>query len=204
VNIEVTFREKDAKRVWDQYIRRIQRILKPLDPDMREEISLEIQGHLLESLHDGEGATEIERLLDATERLGEPEEYLRQLMADRLLAKGTRTLHPVVVARGLFFSLFGGMWRVLLTIVTGLGFLASFALAVLALLKPVFPRHIGLLLLDGGGIVLGAASDPSHVKSDALGYWFVPLGLAAAFFLYVVFVQLLRVLRRMSARSPQQ
>jgi hypothetical protein len=72
VSIEITIEERDAKRIWDQYIRRIERIIKPLDPDMREETSLEIHGHRIESLHEGKGQTEIERLLDAMEPAGDP------------------------------------------------------------------------------------------------------------------------------------
>lgn len=196
MKIEAAFKDQITKRIWDQYLRQVERVLKPLDPSMREETLLELQAHLLDGFRDGTGETEAERLLNAIDRLGEPEEILKPMMADKLLTKGIRTLHPGSIAKGLFYSFFGRLRRIALALAIGIGFVGSLCLAAMGILKFIFPRHIGFLLLEGGGFIFGMTLDASHIKTDVLGYWFVPIALVLAFLFYLLFSQLLRLLKK--------
>ncbi len=190
------FKNTITKKIWDQYDQRLQHILRRTDKEEKKELLLEIKSHLLESFRQDPAESEEEKLLNAIDRLGEPEIFLRPLIAERYMAKASRTLSPKDVARGLYFSLFIGFKKAVISFLLGLGYILAFILAAMAVFKPFFPNHVGVLLFNDGSIIAGLSINSSGVKTDYLGYWVIPLSAALAVLIYIGLTKYLHKVRR--------
>lgn len=190
------FNDKVAGKIWAQYFRRLEALVLALDETQRRELELEIKGHLLESYQSETAGGEAERLLNAIERLGEPESYIKPMLAERLLSSASRSLRPKYVLKGLYYHFVGGARKVLAGVVFAVGYLLVFVLALIGVLKIFFPRHVGLFLYEQGGALLGMDVKPEHVRTEVLGYWIIPICLGLAFALYVGLTKFLKVLRK--------
>lgn len=184
-----------AKKIWHQYFRRVKRCAKPLKSNQQEELILEIQDHLFESLKQETGNNEAEKLLNAIDKLGDPEEYLRPIIADRLLSSASSTLNPKTIFKGLYYHLFGDIKNFLLSLAFSLGYFTAFIFAVLSIFKIFFPDNIGFFINENGGILIGIIGGES-LKTDILGYWDVPLGLLVSLIIYLVLTRNLKVVRK--------
>ena len=200
MKVEKILSDTVAKKIWHQYFRRVKRCAKPLKSHQQEELILEIQDHLLESFKQETGNNEAEKLLNAIDKLGDPEEYLKPMIADRLLSSASSTLNPKTIFRGLYYDLFGDIKSFLLSLAFSLGYLAAFVFAVLSILKIFFPDNIGFFINETGGILIGIIGGES-LKTDILGYWDVPLGLLVSLIIYLVLTRNLKVVKRVSSTT---
>jgi uncharacterized membrane protein len=198
------FKNTITKKIWNQYDQRLQHILRRTDKEEKKELLLEIKSHLLESFNQDPAESEEEKLLNAIDRLGEPEIFLRPLIADRYMTRASRTLSPKDVARGLYFSLFTGFKKAVISSLLGLGYILVFILALMALLKPFFPNHVGVLLFNDGTITAGLGINSSGVKTDYLGYWVIPISAALAFLIYIGLTKYLHKVRRSRTRYRKE
>jgi len=198
------FKNTITKKIWNQYDQRLQHILRRTDKEEKKELLLEIKSHLLESFNQDPAESEEEKLLNAIDRLGEPEIFLRPLIADRYMTRASRTLSPKDVARGLYFSLFTGFKKAVISSLLGLGYILVFVLALMALLKPFFPNHVGVLLFNDGTITAGLGINSSGVKTDYLGYWVIPISAALAFLIYIGLTKYLHKVRRSRTRYRKE
>ena len=198
MNGEKILSDTVAIKIWHQYFRRVKRCAKPLKSNQQEELILEIQDHLLESFKQETGDKEAEKLLNAIDKLGDPEEYLRPMIADRLLSSASSTLNPKTVFKGLYYDLFGNIKSFLLSLAFSLGYLTAFVFAVLSILKIFFPDNIGFFVGQNGSILIGIIGGES-LKTDILGFWDIPLGLLVSLIIYLVLTRNLKVIKRGTA-----
>ena len=190
------FTNSITRKIWNQYDRRLQHILRRTDKEERKELLLEIKGHLLESFHQDPAESEEEKLLNAIDRLGDPEIFLRPLIADRYMTRASRTLSPKDVVKGLYYSLFTGLKKAFISFLLGLGYILVFVLVAISFLKPFFPNHVGLILFNDGSMTAGMSTNSSGVKIDYLGYWVIPIAACLSILLYIGLTKYLRVVRR--------
>lgn len=188
-------RDAAARALWDAYMEEASQVVADLPPIEREDLLMELASHLADSAMSGAvGHNETDRMRAAIARLGKPRDYLRPMVADSLLERGAATYHPVLLAKGLYQSLFGG----LRAFAVGVGFAAGYFLlvvfAVMALFKAAFPRNIGYFIYPDGSRAFGVLANTSGAR-DALGYWVVPVAILAAAALYVGLTRALRVVR---------
>jgi len=195
MSTEPVFSDPIAERIWNQYFRRMDRQLRPLDGEQAGELKLEIQGHLLESFRNAPAGSEAERLLNAIDRLGEPESFIGPMRADRLLTKAARSFRPRDVVKGLVYHLASGTRKAVLGVVYVLGYLLAVCFGLIAVLKTLAPRHVGLFLFGDGDVVFGFANDLTRTYREVLGFWIIPLCAVAAFGLYLGLTRLLKLLR---------
>jgi len=200
MSVEKILSDTVAKKIWHQYFRRVKRCAKPLKSHQQEELMLEIQDHLHESFKQEIGNNEAEKLLNAIDKLGDPEEYLRPMIADRLLSSASSTLNPKTVFKGLYYDLFGDIKSFLLSLAFSLGYLAAFVFAVLSILKIFFPDNIGFFFSENGDMLIGIIGGES-IKTDILGYWNVILGLLVSLIIYLVLTRNLKVVKRASSQT---
>lgn len=196
MNTQNVFSETVAEKIWKDYFRRVNRCSKALGAEEQQELVLEIQDHLLESFKQETGATEAERLLDAIEKIGDPESFIKPLVADKLLTKASKTFNPKTIVKGLFQYLSISIRNFLFALLFTVGYLASIAMGLMALLKPFFPQHIGLIIYENGDFVFGIDVDITGAVGEVLGYWIIPIGAALCVFIYLGLTRLLKVLRK--------
>ncbi len=190
------FADKVAAKIWAQYFRRLERLIRALDETQRRELEIEIKGHLMESFQSQTSGSEAERLLNAIERLGEPESYIKPMLAERLLSSASKSLRPIYVLKGLYYHFVGGVRKVFAGGLFVLGYILIFILAASGVLKIFFPRHVGLFLYEKGGFLFGMTLNPERVRTEVLGYWIIPICLGLAFVLYIGLTKLLKVLKK--------
>ena len=139
---------------------------------------MELKAHLLESyirLNEGDEST---RITAAINKLGQPEEFIPLWVEERLL-EGARTGSSARNLLHLFrINALKSIRQFMLSMLMGFGYLLSFFLFIIAVMKLVFPEHVGLYISDAGVPIIG------YVDSDGftglLGYWLTPIGLIAA------------------------
>jgi uncharacterized membrane protein len=190
------FKNPVTQKIWDQYNQRLLYLLRRINSEEKEEMLLEIKGHLLESFQQDPAESEEERLLNALDRMGEPEKFLRPLIADKYMNRASKTLSPKDVIKGLYFSLFTGIKKAVLSIFIGLGYILVCILALIAVLKPFFPNHVGVILFNNGSMTAGISLNSSGVKIDYLGYWVIPIAVGLAVLIYIGLTKYLHKTRR--------
>lgn len=186
-----------ARRIWDDYIDRVDSVLSPLRASAREELVREIKAHLLESIREDSGHEEAERVLNATEKLGRPEEYLEPIVTNRMIEEGSTTYNPIWILKGLGRTLLRGAKATVLGLGFGIGYLIALTITSLAVLKPIFPDHVGLFYAPGEGLrrlAFGFLNDPS-ARTEVLGYWVIPISLGIGVLLYVALTKMLGALQ---------
>jgi uncharacterized membrane protein len=158
-----------------------------LPPPTVQDALREIESHVRERLDEASDmpneAAAVERVLA---ELGAPVKVARAYSLELTLDEATATTRLVPVLRALFR----------LSLNTAVGFLAGLALffgytlggalLIIGLLKPIFPRNVGLFLVDGRFAGFGAQF-PAPAGAEVLGgYWLIPLGLGLGLALFLV------------------
>lgn len=182
-------------KIWNQYLQRVERLAKGLTTDQRHELMMEIQDHLFESFQQQEGKIEAEKLLNAIDDMGDPEVFVKPLIADHFLDSAKSSFNPKTIFKGLYYYVFGGAKYFLVSILYIIGYLCAFLVTMMALLKPFFPHHIGLFLHENGWISFGLlfegfanfgiVMDKTPIRLELLGYWIIPIGIVFATLLYL-------------------
>lgn len=182
------FADSVATQIWQQYKERIERVLKPLPLLQKQDILLEIQSHIWESVEHDSAQSEAEKVLNATRKLGHPEEFLQPVVGKKLLENASHTLNPAVLAQSLYYMIGGSRIQSILVLVMSLLYTILFVLALMVCLKFVFPHNVGLFAGEAGGFAFGFFDYSNLDKKyyDVFGYWFVPLGLAVCVLLYTI------------------
>jgi uncharacterized membrane protein len=170
--------DASARATLAAYFSKIDRALAPLRREDADDIKNELEAHVMDALAGGGAAH------DALTQLGDPDEFLPPLVADRLRARAGQTLRPGDVMAALARSSAAGAGGALLTLGVGFGYAVALVLAVLGVLKLISPHGVGVYRLETGQIFIGA---DEHVRGvDLLGIWFSPLAIAASIALYVL------------------
>lgn len=188
--------DERARALWQAYMDDAARVLDVLPVAEREDLLLELTSHLAVSAATGPAEqTDADRMQAAIQRLGSPREYLRPLIVDSLLERGMASYQPLLLARGLYQNLFGGVKALVLSGAFALGYVVLLSLAVIALFKPAFPRHIGYFIYPDGARAFGIIANADGAR-DPLGYWIIPIAIAGVAVLFVTLTNALRIVRR--------
>lgn len=173
-----TEREQAQKKI-DNYLGTLRSRLRGLSSETSREIIEELRSHLADKA--GVDGELIPQKVDAAlAALGSPAELARQYTTDDLLLRAEASRSPVRIIESLFrwasFSSVG--FLVLMGSIFGYFF--GFAFIVSAVLKPLHPYTAGLWRLPDGefSLRMGFGMVPPASR-DVLGWWIVPVGLAA-------------------------
>lgn len=187
-----TFADPAAQRRWDSYFTEVDHFLARAGTHAAE-LRGDLEAHVEDSMAAATGGEELERLEAALARLGTPFDYLRPLLADELIERGTRTYSPITIAQGLAHAVKVGSRRTAVALAFGTGYLLLAVFTAMAVLKPLWSEHVGLFRHADGTISAGivATSADTH---ELLGWWSIPIALMLAALLYVALTKGLRAL----------
>jgi hypothetical protein len=158
------------------YLTALRLHLGPLTIAEREEIVREIGAHVRDSAE--ESGASIESVLA---RLGPAEELATQYRDGLLIRKASRSISPVLLLRASVRLATKGVFGVLVFFVGLFGYSMGGGLVLTALLKPILPGHTGVWL-DGSGHYMSSGvlcPPPGSSAHEVLGFWYIPLALAA-------------------------
>ncbi len=188
-----TFTDPVARLRWDAYFAEVGRLLARAGADTAE-LRGELEAHVADSMTAGLGGSELDRLDLALSRLGQPADYLRPLIADQLIERGTRSYSPSLIARGLSHSVLAGSRRAAIALGFGLGYLLLAIFAGMAILKPLWGEHVGLFRNADGTVSVGIVARSAR-SQELLGWWSIPITLLLTGLLYLALTKGLRLLR---------
>ncbi|PCH75943.1 MAG: hypothetical protein COB98_07655 [Flavobacteriaceae bacterium] len=184
---KIEFEDKNAQRVYGNYIKNLRNVLKPILETDKQEVLMEFNSHIYEHLQSNTSKTEIELLLNAIDKLGAPEEVLKPLIADKLLEKATKSFNPIHIFKALFLNITNGISYIIFFVLYL--FLGTFIFLIFAKL---FNSNVGMYYREGKFQVIGLIKDTSDYQ-EVLGYWFIPLMIFITVILYVLITLLLKL-----------
>ena len=194
---KINFKEKSSRRIYEDYVKRINLTTKSLSKEGQNEILMELNSHIYEGLQQNKNQNEIDRLLDVLEKLGAPEETLRLLIADKKMEQATRTFNPLHMFRALALNLGNGISYVIFFIL----YLMLFGFVFLIFSEIFDPQSTGLFFEGNNFQALGKIS-PDYLKGsgtrEILGSWFIPAMLFAIVIFYLIITFLLKIKRKIN------
>jgi hypothetical protein len=191
---EIQFKESSSKRVYDNYMNRIQKTVRSLPKIDQKEVLLEFNSHIYEGLARKNQESEIDRLLDVIDKLGDPEEVLQPLIADKKLEQATRTFNPVHLFKALILNITNGISYIIFFIL----YLSLFGFVFLIYAKITNPEEVGLFFENEQFLVLGKIN-PEYLANttykEVLGNWFIPVMICSILLFYLLITLLLKFKR---------
>jgi len=169
--------DANARAAFAAYFAKVDRALAALPRAEADEIKRELEQHALDAVSESDAQT-------ALAQLGDPDDFLADLVADKLRARAARTFSPADVAAALARSAGAGLAGLALSTLAGIGYVIA-ALAILMGVAKLFdPAAAGIYRLPNGRLFIGFGE--SLGGADIMGIWFSPLAIAAGVLLYVL------------------
>ena len=199
----ISFDDQSAQRVYNDYIQRCRRATSILSVKDREDVLLEINSHIYEYLSANGTKDEMETLLNVLERLGAPEETLKEIVASKKIGQATLTFNPKHLLQALALNLTNGVIYIVLFVL----FLLEIAFPILIVMKIMYPDRVGLYTKSNGGFLYGYVSQAAsggisvgfsdHAeRTEILGSWFIPVTLLVGLLIYTGIILLLKVVKK--------
>ncbi|MEG1025931.1 MAG: hypothetical protein RSD71_16820 [Flavobacterium sp.] len=188
---ELTFKDQHAERIYKDYIGRVRNSVKTLNSDNQNETLLEINSHIYEALQ-ASAANEKENLSDVLQKLGSPEQFLKELVAEKKLEEAASSFNPLKILKALILNFGNGFSYIVFFILYVL--LAGFIFMIYS--KITNPEQTGFFYTDATSWVLGISQNSDQHEKELLGNWFIPVMILLTIFFYVVITLLLRFKKR--------
>jgi len=194
-----------AQRKIKKYLQDVAAALRGLPAAQVRDIVEELRSHIVEKTSEDITLTGVDSALAA---LGSPQDLASMYLADDLQVRALVSRSPFLILRSLarWASLsFAGFFVLLGSVV---GYFMAASIVGCALLKPIHPHTAGLWRIPDASepysysLRLGFDSVPPG-STDVLGWWIVPIGLAAGCGLFFLTAQFgLWSTRRLRRASP--
>jgi len=194
MNFDAKIKDRVALKIWNNYFKKADQLLKPLDSENKIDILSELKGHLFEKITAEGNDITPEKMIDAIEAIGEPEEFLKPLIADKLLLDAANSLNPKRVWLSLVYNLKVSAKKATISGVFFIGYLLIIVFLAMVLSKLFIPDNVGLFISENRGIQFGIISDIEGF-TEILGYWIIPIAVIISVILYVVLTKLMKVIK---------
>lgn len=162
------------------YLFVLERSLRTFLPtDVVRDAVREIESHLRDRIAATDAApNEREALEKILVELGPPLRVAQAYSAERVIDEAVATGRLVPIARAL--------WQMATTTVIGSlvgtalfsGYAAGFAFLIVAVLKPIFPNNVGVIVVNGVPLAFGAQFPLPPGAVIYGGYWIIPISIA--------------------------
>ncbi|OHT45385.1 HAAS domain-containing protein [Flavobacterium tructae] len=191
---DIKFEQKASQRIYNNYMKRIKKTTASLPKIDQDDIYMEFNSHIFETIQHRNDTNELDALLDSIEKLGSPEEVLKPLIADKKLEQATKTFNPVHVFKALALNITNGISYIFFSIL----YLFLFGFVFLIFAKILNPTQVGLYMQKESFsvFVLGIMSPEDQIKNqayEALGHWFIPFLLLLTLLSYFIITLLLKL-----------
>ena len=185
----IKFNEVASQKIYNDYMKRVNKVTNSLSIENQNDIYMEINSHIYESLKNKKNKNEVELILDIIERLGIPEEILKPLVADKKLEEATKTFNPIHIFKALILNFTNGISYVIFFIL----YLLLFGFVFLIFAKIIYPAEVGMFTLNNKIVAMGYINmeDNQNVK-EILGNWFIPFTLICIIVFYFLITFLLK------------
>ena len=164
---------------------------KDLMKEDSKEILMEITNHIYEATNAKTEKSETDSLIDVLTELGDPYEFLKPIMADKMLDRAYKTFNPLIILKAILFAMGNAIGYFLFFI-----FFVIFTGSIFSiLLKIKFPSNTGFFIHDDGGTSFGFINDLDGTK-EILGPLYFPVVVIFAVLLYVLILTFFKIIKK--------
>lgn len=194
---KIQFRNADAQKIYENYLKQIQTVTKKLSKEDQNDILMELNSHIFESISkiDNE-ENEVKNLLDTLDKIGIPSEILKPLIAERKLNQATKTFNPIHIFQALILNFSYGIIYFIFFVL----YLFLFSFVVLIFAKVLYPDHVGFYYKNGEIFQYGGFFRDKNIQQyEVLGIWFIPVTIllgVSFYFLISLLLKLKKYLRK--------
>lgn len=186
---EIKFSQIASQRIYSDYMKRVKKVTSSLSNEDQNDIYMEFNSHIYESIQNKNNSNEIDLLLDVIEKLGVPEEVLKPLVADKKLEEATKTFNPIHVFKALILNFTNGISYVIFFFL----YLLLFGFVFLIFAKLINPSEVGMFMKNDSFIAMGyIVNDGNENIREVLGNWFIPFTLLCILAFYFLITLLLK------------
>lgn len=185
----------------ENYFSQLDSKMADLPADDRQELMRELRAHVLDRLDQATVATEAD-CRSVLKALGTPEEIARQYRLERLMNRSAWKISPLSVLRTLLRWTITGVQGYTVFIVALLGYVLAATFYLTALLKPFFPRNVGVFV-SGEGVNLARFPDPPP-GTEVLGAYYIPIAVVVGYLLTLATTLLIRFIMRRFGKLKQR
>jgi len=183
---QIEFKQNASQKIYRDYLKRIEKTIKILSKDDREEILMEFNSHIYEGVKNADKAKEVDTLLSVLDKLGIPEEVLKPLLADKKIEQATRTFNPIHIFQALILNISNGITYVIFSIM----YLFLFS-GILLIIAKIFIPEVGFYYKENEFFILGLVDN--NEAPEILVNWFIPVMLITTIILYFLITLLLKI-----------
>jgi uncharacterized membrane protein len=199
---DIKFEQKASQRIYNDYMKRVKKATSSLSKINQDDIYMEFNSHIYESIQHRNNTNEIDSLLDIIEKLGIPEEVLKPLIADKKLEQATKTFNPVHVFKALILNFTNGVSYIFFFVL----YLFLFGFVFLIFAKIFYPSLVGLHIKPHSYsvFILGIVNPESQLKKETievLGNWFIPVMLLSIVLFYFLITLLLKFKKSINQKT---
>jgi len=162
----------------ESYFAALSTQLADLAPPKREEVIRELRAHVFDRLEQAATPTDDDCRAVLT-AMGSPVEIARQYRLELLLNKSAWKISPWRLLRTLFRWTLTGIQGYVVFVLALLGYTVGACLYITALLKPLFPHHVGLFVSEQGINLARFPEPPPGV--EVLGPYYIPFAVFMGF-----------------------
>jgi uncharacterized membrane protein len=185
----ITFKNATSQRVYNDYINRCKRVISILSATDQEDCLMEVNSYIHEYMQNHQQEDETTALLNILERLGNPEDTLKEVVAAKKIDQAVKTFNIKHLIQALLLNLRNGIVYIILFIMTIL--LVSFPISIV--LKLLYPEKTGLFV-GKGHFFIGMIDDKLGVP-EVLGNWFIPVITIIGLIFYFIIIFLLKIVK---------
>ncbi len=168
--------DANARAAFAAYFAKVDRALAALPRTEAEEIKRELEQHALDAVSEaGDAQT-------ALAQLGDPDDFLSDLVADKLRQRAAHTFSPLDVATALARNAGAGLAGLAVSTLVGVGYVIAALAILMGVAKLIDPNAAGIYRLPDGRTFIGFGETLGG--ADIMGMWFSPLAIAAGALLY--------------------
>ena len=179
MTLQFPIKSDTSKKIWCAFERELNHKLKPLPESERDDIKMEILSHLYESASNNKASSEENRIINAIDRLGEPDLYLTPLIADILHAQSVAKGHPKAIAKSLLETTQKSILHLSLTAIFGFGYVASMIIFIMGIMH-IFNPDVGIWLDNSGGLLsLSFTFQPNATQWMTEQFSFIAISVSA-------------------------
>lgn len=184
----------------ENYFAQLESKMADLPQNQRQDFLMELRAHVMDRLEQVAAPSE-EDCRNVLNALGTPEEIARQYRMELLLKRSTWRISPISVLRTTLRWTVAGIQGYLVFIVAAIGYLISASFFITALLKPIFPHHVGLFVNEEGVQIARFPMQPHG--HELLGDYFIPVAVIVGYLITLATTLLIRFVAR-HGRSLRQ
>lgn len=198
---KIQFNDTAAKKIYEEYLRQIQSATKTLSKADQNDILMELNSHIYESLNQSDDhRDEVKNLTNTLSKIGIPSEVLKPLIAEKKLNQATKTFNPVHIFQALILNFSYGIIYFIFFVL----YLFLFSFVALIFGKIFFPDHVGFYYKRGEIIQYGGFLTNKNIQQyEILGNWFIPTTIVLGMTFYFLITLLLKLKKSLSKRKTK-